>query len=171
MATVSIDYFGMPGSGRNVTEAKRDAGRKLQEAMTGSYNPVLLHWRGYCIFVWRTPNGWESTVTHDPEGEFGVIRKEGTLYGGTHADCDREEVVRRCWEHLAQLGWKHEDGTNPPPFLKDRRSIADFKTWAEFQIRFKAARERGMSDDDAHSYAGRNPARPQLWMHEEKQSA
>ena len=165
MSTVRITYFGMEGTGRNVTEAKRDAGSKLEAAMRGSYNPVLMSHRGWSILVWRTPSGWESTITHEP-GEFGHVRKEGTLYGGSYGDKTREEVIDYAKEHLAQVSWLPEDGLVPPAFLVKRQSVSDFKTWAEFQMRYKAARERGMDDNDAHSYAGRNPGRAELWAHE-----
>jgi hypothetical protein len=156
---VNITYYGMEGTGRNVTDAKRDAGAKIERALSGDYTPDLVSYRGQAILIYRTPGGWNSCVLSDSAG-----LRNGPCYGTTYpGSYSREDVIREAREHLAQLTWTPEDGLIPPPFLKDRRSLSDYKTWAEFQLRYREARTRGMDDNDAHSFAARNPQRPELW--------
>lgn len=45
-------------------------------------------------------------------------------------------------------------------------STVNWRYKAEFQIRYHEARGRGLSDCDAHSYAGRDPSRPELFAAE-----
>jgi hypothetical protein len=52
---VTIEYYGVNGTGRNVTEAKRDAGEQIRKALDGDYTPSLIHWGGYTVMFWREP--------------------------------------------------------------------------------------------------------------------
>lgn len=165
MSTVRIDYFGMSGEGKTVTDAKRDAGRKIEAALAGSYTPEILAWRGYAILIYREPAGWCNRLIADPER--GIV--EGRIWGTSYGS--REEATAAAQAHLADLGWKEEDGEEPPPFLKDRRLIADYQYKARFHARYNFARRRGFSDQDAHSYAGHNPSRPELIAQVEQATA
>lgn len=168
MTTVRIDYFGIEGSGKNVTEAKKDAGRKIEKALEGSYTPRLLTHRGHAILVYREPHGWCSATIADPDSSGATVVREGPVSSGScHPEAD---VLKWALEHLAQLGWQAADGVQPPEFLKDRVSRSSFKTWAEFQLRYQEAIRRGMGSNDAHSYAGRNPQRAELWQEEDKKA-
>ena len=159
---VSIVYYGMDGWGRNVTEAKRDAGARIERALTGSYTPEVYSHRGMAYLVYRTPDGWHAAIIADetgirPNGVYGVC---GCNYG------DKAEAVRRALYNLAQLTWTHDDDDEAPEFVKDRSDRSDFRGWVRFQRRCKIARERGMNDADIHAYACENPMRPELWVHE-----
>lgn len=158
---VTITYFGVEATGRNVTEAKREAGKRIEQMIAGDYAPVLLSHRGQAILVYRTPeSGWSSVIVCDDAG-----LREGRLSGSSLRD-DRREALRSAAEHLAQLTWQPEDGTSAPQFLierGDKHSADDFRRWAEFQLRYREAIAKGMEHFDAHSYAGRNPGRRDLW--------
>lgn len=155
---VTITYHGIEATGRNVTEAKRNAGKRIAEMIAGDYAPVMLSHRGQAILVYRTPEcGWSSAIICDDAG-----LRDGRLSGSSLRD-SRDEAIRSASRHLAQLTWMPEDGTNPPAFLTDRDSVSEFKNWAAFQIRYREARAMGMEDSDCHSYAGRNPSRRDLW--------
>lgn len=156
MATVTVDYFGMSGTGRTVTEAKRDAGAKLQKAMEGDYAPHFLHYRGYAILVTRSPHGWDTAIICEPTG----FRDGGRVSVSANYHTE-EEVLSSARSQLAQLGWTHEDGLTAPGWL-NRDEQREFLWWAEFQLRFRTATQAGLCHNDAHSYAGRNPARPEL---------
>lgn len=156
MQTVRISYYGVDGEGRNVTEAKKDAGRKIEAALAGHYTPELLCHRGFAILVYREPSGWCSRLVADPER--GVV--DGKVWGTNNGSYD--EAKRAALSHLADLGWTAADGLEPPSFLTDRRLIADYRTKAEFQLRYQRARALGLKDQDAHSFAGRDPSRPDL---------
>lgn len=157
MATVRITYYGMEGEGKNLTEAKRDAGRKIEAAFSGNYTPEILSHRGYAILLAREPSGWGARIIVDPDG----IRDGRVWISGQET---YEDAKRGALTHLAQLGWQDADGKTPPDFLKDRRAIADFVSWAEFQLRYIEGRNRGIPESDLHDYASRNPWRPEVWQ-------
>ena len=158
MATVTVEYFGVNGTGRNVTEAKRDAGRKIEAFVKESSAPKIMQWRGWAILYWRDIDGWCSAII----AERGALRDQTYLSFGCHAQDDRELVESSIRLRLAQFGWKPEDGTDCE-LLKTVRERDEFRRWAEFQLRYCEARERGMSEQDAYDWAGRNPARRDLW--------
>lgn len=152
MATVRIDYFGMEGEGRNVTEAKRKAGAKLQAAMSGHYSPTVIAYRGYVSLVFREPHGWCNRLIAEPES--GI--REGKVYAHPNETTEAEAIRAAC-RHLADLGMRDDD-TEPPYFLKDRQDIADWRSNHQFRARFRRAMRAGLDKDQAHNFAGRNPA-------------
>lgn len=156
MATVTIEYYGMDGTGKNVTEAKKDAGEKIKSALSGTYSPEILAWRGYVMLVYREPTGWYSRLIGDPER--GMI--EGTVYG-TNYD-SREDAMRSARLNLSQLGWKPQEDDTPPPFLTDREGVADFKSWVLFQQRYAKAKATGLNDHECHTYGCGSLGRPDL---------
>lgn len=155
MSTVHVVHHGMPGQGKNVTEAKKDAGRKLEQAVSGSYEPAVISFRGQAVLVYRHQFGWDYCTLADERG-FRTSLCTGTFQfsKGTALDMARF--------HLAQMTWLPADGNETPlplegPFLRE------FRNWAEFQLRYVEGIENGLGPVDAHDYAGRNPARPELW--------
>ena len=58
MPTVTIDYYGVEGSGRNVTEAKKDAGRKIALCYRDEQG------RESERTVWPVTVGYMETVRH-----------------------------------------------------------------------------------------------------------
>ncbi len=166
MNTVRVTYFGMEGEGPTVTKAKLDAGAKIEAALKGYYTPKIVSWRGYAILVYREPSGWHNRIIVSPED--GI--RSGPVYG-SNTFGDKEDAIKQVQEHLADIGWTPEDGETPPPFLKARDSIAEYVYKAKFRRRYAEGRARGMNDNDAHSFAGCNPARPELWMEPKAVSA
>jgi hypothetical protein len=159
MPTVQIEYYGVSGQGRTATEAKRDAGRRIEAALAGSYTPELVCYRGWAILVYREPHsGWCQRVIARPDDGLTA----GRVWGG-NACSDRAEALRRARVQLAQLGWQETDGIAPPELLQDNRDRAEFVSWATFQMRHRQVRDQGLSERDAWDYASRNPARPELW--------
>jgi hypothetical protein len=161
---LTIKYYGVEGSGRTVTEAKKDAGRKIEIALAGDYNPVIIVWRKHAYLIYRDPTvGWRDRLICDEDGV-----RDGTVFGSFGGDSmDKEYVIAEAKKHLAKLGWEEVDGQEIPsilPFCHHR----GWRDWTEFQLRYREAIRRGMNDNDAHSYAGRNPSRPELWQEEAK---
>ena len=155
---VRITYYGMDGAGRNLTEAKQDAGRKIEASLAGDYNPVLLSCRSYQVLIYREPGGWcfltVATPNNGPKNE--------TLYGCPNYK-DRYTALRDARTHLAQIAWQPEDGELPPIKL-DRSQTREFSSWATFQLRYQDGITAGLSQHDAHAYAGKDPSRPELWI-------
>jgi hypothetical protein len=164
MAKVSITYYGVVAEGRKVTEAKKAAGKKIERAMTANYTPEIIAWRGHAKLIYRTPDGYETATVMDN----GKIR-EGSP-GHSSWGRDGEDYAMVCASvrmDLAQLGWEPEDGDAVPDVLRNSpRLHGEWRSWVEFQTRYRDAVSRGMGSNDAHSYAGRNPMRPELWRHE-----
>ncbi len=156
MATISIEYYGVEGSGRTVTEAKKDAGRKIEQSLAGSYKPEIVTHRGFAVMVWREPSGYSVAIIVDPDG--GGVRER-------LCEChyqSKEDAMRSARHMVAQNTWTAEDGTSAPEFMTDRNEIAEFRSWAEFQLRYIKARAAGLGSNDAHDWANRNPMRPDL---------
>ncbi len=146
MATVTIEYFGMTGSGRTVTEAKRDAGAKIERALSGSWTPEIVEWRGCAILIHREPQGWCRTVIAGPEGVRG-----GRCWGAPNEDTF--ESAKLCAQiHLADMASTLDD-TEPPEFLRDRNLIREWHLRQEFQRRYVRARAAGLADNECHHYA------------------
>jgi hypothetical protein len=154
---INLTYFGMEGSGATVTEAKKDAGRKIEAALDGSYTPEIVAWRGYAALVYREPTGWYTRLIICPD-EKGI--RDGKVWG-SNAGMYKEAMIQ-AQSHVADLGWERADGETPPAFLKDRDAIANYVYQARFRERYYQAIDRGMSKDDAHCYAGGSLGRPDL---------
>lgn len=161
MATVTIEYFGMDGAGRTLTDAKKDAGRKIEAAMKGSYEPTVLASRGVVILLWRDPYGWRhSTITDggDDKGNGGFRDKLSYSSGNDYA-----YTLQSALSHLAQQTW---DGAEElPPCLgsaaslivrrdiNGRAVLGEFKSWRGFQLAYKVAIANGIDDNARHQWA------------------
>jgi hypothetical protein len=160
MATVNVTYYGMDGTGRTLTEAKKDAGRKVEAAMKGSYSPRLLHSRGWTVILWRDPYGWR----HNTIAEAGKVRTENAFRCYSSGYADELDAYAAALSHLAQMTW---DGMEKlPPCLaslpvimtrdsQGRRLLADFASWRAFQLAYKAA-PADMQEGHRHRWACEN---------------
>ena len=147
MATITMDYYGMSGTGKTVKEAKADAGAKVSAALRGSYTPIILTHRGYAVLVARSPQGWDYRTIYSPQD--GIA--EGRVWLGSNYETE-EDATRSALNHLAQMGWAPGDGTNAPEFVKDKAARGEFSRWAEFQTRYARAKAAGLNDNEAHHY-------------------
>jgi hypothetical protein len=151
MPKIILDYFGMEGQGRTVTEAKEAAGRKIRAALEGDYAPYIVAYRNVAAVVFRSPDGWGSRLISDDE--------RGLIGGRVDAHCrdERADALRSACLHVAQTGWRQADGLTVPDIVAkpDRRQ---FLTWASFQLRYQYATKGGLDNYQAHDWAGRNPA-------------
>ena len=143
--TINLTYFGMHGAGRTVTEAKQDAGRKIEKALTGSYAPELLgrpH-HTYRAILWREPTCWSyHLLEHDTKPE--------TLFGCSRDYGSRQDARRYVLCHLADL---NDDVT----LLSDPADIRDWQTKHDWVIRVRTAQAAGYSDEDARHVADGRP--------------
>lgn len=123
MKQVTINYYGVEGVGKNVTEAKREAGAIIERAMTGNYIPrYKIGWR-HTIIIWRDPlYGWQATI----------------IYPNGHS-CDywenaptAEKAMYSIMPHVAQCAWNGENEAEIAEWLYevDRRdqSYCELKT-------------------------------------------
>ena len=137
---VTIEYFGMEGIGKNVTEAKKDAGRKIEKAMTGGYTPVILSAGDDTVVIFRSPDGWR----------YGFLRN-GDITGIQGQADDRQEVEKHARRHLGNnaTDWKTCFGPDDVhPIVKDsrdRRQVAEACKW---QQDYHKAIDAGLDDNN-----------------------
>lgn len=161
MATVTVEYHGVAGSGENLTKAREDALRKLGRC---NKDPLIIAHRGVTLVAWQGPDGVSYSYT-DPDtvgSNVGSSWEPGTL-----ADC-RADLARRLLTRCRVEGEYEVPSWAAgmmPPYARDRM-VSDWKRDDEFQVRYREAKARGMDDRDAHDYAGRNPGRRDLWESE-----
>lgn len=145
---IKIDYYGVEGSGRTVTEAKKDAGQKIRDMLAGSYMPHVVTYRGWAMLVYREPfSGWCTRTIADDEG----IRS-GTDGGSCHGYNDQFDAMKAARMHVAQMAWTEADGLTAPAFLPDQEA-REFVSWAKFQIACLRFRAEGMPEIDIHRAA------------------
>jgi len=143
--SISITYYGAAGHGPTVTAAKQDAGRKIAEALSGSYTPVIIRHGEYTALVWRVPMyGWcYKLLTGEEQGP--VV---GFSSGGP--DEDLPATLRQVERHLAQL----TGTTNGLNRLTDA-DLREAAVYASWQLAYRQAREAGQDDEAARQTASR----------------
>src|SRR6478609_1422907 len=96
MATkINMEYCGMPGAGATVREAKQDAARKIESALSGTYTPRLIRHGDYSAFIWREPmGGWHYKIVDRDD--------DGHLYGAGGVTWTESDACTSCARHLAQ---------------------------------------------------------------------
>lgn len=57
-AKVRITHYGMEGEGRTLTEAKCNAGQKIEAILSGRWEPRIVSAHGQARLVYRDPLGW-----------------------------------------------------------------------------------------------------------------
>ena len=110
----------------------------------------------YCAHIWRGFYGIDSRL----------FLPEGRVSSQSHTG-DIEEAEREVRLHIAQLCYPASNAIDVIKAVGTQvefdADLREFTSWCEFQDRYKIATARGMNANDAHSYALRNPARPELW--------
>ena len=117
-----ITYDGMDGTGRTLTDARRDAAHKIEQALSGTYDPVLLPLPdGDIMLGFRTPTeGWSYWFWRD-----------GRLSGGCLcALTTREELERRMRRHAAQSTEDSRYLEHPTCTEQDKRDFDEYRRLA-----------------------------------------
>ena len=137
---VRIEYFGMEGEGRNLTEARKDAGRKIEEALSGDYIPRLFHFRDETWLMWREPH-----LGYCYQALTGRIAGQVFSSGNYQT---REECERYMSKHAAQNVCKigEDSAVDLIVYREDRDS---HMTWYLWQGRFTAWQETGLTMEEA----------------------
>jgi hypothetical protein len=163
---ISIEYFGMPGTGRTVTEAKQDAGRNIEAALSGDYTPAVLTFRGTVALIARDPKtGWGYRFVHSEKGE--MLQRMYLNCGYTDYEDCLLHAVRHIADNERKTGERDSELFNvlrPRIASEVRREFAQKAEYDDvFQARYREAQGRGMSDGEAYAYAHRDPSRRDLW--------
>jgi hypothetical protein len=157
---VLVQVCGIEGYGNTIDEAEGCVAeyiRRLDE-----HSPVIVRHKSIVAMMYPCRECWyysiagETIDTRNPIQNFGCSSLESTY----------EKSLDKLLLILAQRGWEPQDRQTIPVWMNYPDMIREWLSWTEFQLRFVDARQRGLSDDDCHAYAGRNPARRDLWAHE-----
>jgi hypothetical protein len=132
MGKVMVEVYGFQGEGRTMKEARAAAQEKARVALSGSYTPHLVAWRGSVALVWREPeSGWVYRIVRSD----GEPIKSGDVWGCSCRGEDRKAVIQGAAFHLAQNEWVNTDGVTVPPIVpEDRRR--EFLDTVRFRLRF-----------------------------------
>src|SRR6185369_7999452 len=94
MTKITLEYFGMPGQGATVKEAKAAAGAAIERALKGDYAPVFVQWRGTRSILSRDPWGWGYRFIH-------TDAPVQTVSHCTSGYQDRDECLQAMLNHIA----------------------------------------------------------------------
>jgi hypothetical protein len=146
---ITLEYFGFQGLGATIKEAKQDAGRKIEALHAGSWDPVLVSWRGETILIYRTLEGYYSRFL-----QHGGDPLKVSAGCQLHGNDDLKSAIRSVQNHVVQLGWTFEDPIDLfPDFYtneSDRREAISYREW---QIAYRKFKGEGHTDNDAHRLA------------------
>ena len=145
MQTVKIEYFGMSGQGKNLTEAKRDAGASIERALSGNYHPWAATAEGHTLIVYRDPWGWWYDLV-EPNPESGYLR-------GVSGFASLDEAKQHGLSHLCQNIFAY-NGVRATHLL-DKNEAKEFGAWCDWQDAYKSASAHGADDEHARCEASR----------------
>lgn len=140
---IKIDYFGVPGEGRTVKEAKQDAGRKIEQIVQ-NLSPRIYSHRGHSVVIYRTTEGEAYDLIHpDSEG-----CRHSTSFGG--------DVEESAIAHLLQITRQAGEFDIPDwvPNEMHPRLTSDWKSNDAFQRAYRAA--EGAGEANPHQWACEN---------------
>lgn len=156
--TVSITHCGIQVTGPTVTAAKQEAARQITRLVEDLEKGLeVLHVHGITAVVWRAVEGWRCTVLTNTN--------TGTIYGVPGYE-NRHEAVIAAVTHAAQVAWTHAV-ENDAEFVSTaldqvrgfhqmgnrNRTLRELVEYFAWQRRYKAARDAGHSDGEAHEIA------------------
>jgi len=146
---IRIDHYGVEGEGKTITQAKADAGRKIQAMLKGNYTPEIFTYKGRCSLIWREPfSGWYSRMLTDYET--GQIRPG--LQNGCSSHSSKTDAIQATRLNLAQAAWTTTDGLTIPEILEPDQA-QDFIAWARFQLKYQELKSGGLSEAECHRQA------------------
>lgn len=149
---VILEFFGFTGTGKTTAEAKQNAGLKILALKQGSWEPVIVSWRGESVLIYRTLEGYVSRfLQHD-----GAPLRVST--GSTYYGEDLKETIRSVQNHIVQLGWTFDDPIDTfPEWYTDRNDRGAAISYRQWQINYRELIRRGFSDNEAHGLAAGHP--------------
>jgi hypothetical protein len=144
MKQITLEYYGMTGTGSTLKEAKADAGAKIAKAMNAEYTPYQMCLGDVIGILYRTPAGYCTSVK--------AGKHTGDVYGTMHGDCTRGEAMLSMRRHMADVaGIDAEQAA--AWFYKDPIGLSYWKDKQAFQLAYKHGKAQGIPDADIHTYA------------------
>ena len=145
MSKINIEYYGVHGEGRTVKEAKANAGRKISEAMNGSYEPVIVRGERLLGIVWRHPLfGLYSSLIGSDDKPSGITWYNETI----------EQTTDRMKLNIAQLEANIGFDEMPMLIAGNKRLEAQYRSWLGFQRAYRAATGNDLERHEWACYHG-----------------
>lgn len=133
-------------------QAKQIAMEMAEKALTDSYTPLLIAWKGNTAFIYRQPvSGWAYRIIWKDDQP-----KEGRqchLFGYNSGFDNQDACILAVRAHLAQAGWERSDKLAIPAILAPSQAN-DFISWAQFQLSYKYYESLGFNPEDCHKLSG-----------------
>lgn len=136
-----VTVCGITGRGRTKTEARVAAEERVSEMLWSAralleadFEPRLYTWRGITFLAFRDVQGWRWSVLTDPERPLST-----QVFWGSQDAPTLAEAEARILPHLAQLGWRPEDGLTPPEILPEP-AHSEFRSWVAGVLAFRELR-------------------------------
>ena len=151
---VQIEYFGVRASGKNLTEARRNAGEIIEKELKEDYSPRYMVVADYVLFLYREPlYGWTYQIISKSEN-----KPLARFSSGLGFDDTLEECEKHARHHLAQYLLNPKDRTSLTKclaVLKDTRDLKEFPGYAEWQFVMRELLDSGMENEAARHEADR----------------
>lgn len=143
----TVLYLGVDGVGENARDAKKDAERRIEAAMLGSYKPRILSVHGLRAILYREPLlGWCYSLLFDE-----------TLGGSTVSYTGNEREIEQVARfHLSQNAWSRniaDDNQFLTATGLDEKRAKELRSWIMWQRRYVEAEQRGLDPDTCRAYA------------------
>ncbi|NEX60101.1 hypothetical protein [Noviherbaspirillum galbum] len=146
---VSITYCGMDGTGRNVTEAKKDAARKIERLITGDWTPFMFRHHGWTGFVFRTniqAQEWGYKLYQDDETSQAVFA--ASLFAS------RDDAITAAAWHISQNAGTYA-GLEKWLTGAKQRELDEYFAW---QAAYAQAKAEGHLPEQCHVLANQSRA-------------
>jgi hypothetical protein len=153
----------LDGKGETLTAAKRDLGDRIDEALTGSYDPAIVGYGAYEAVCYRRPDGWWYKMIERSDPSWRGVRD---ISGGGGYPT-REQCVQAAAFHVLDIGAGpdefHQD-SDIPDFLTSSGLRRDLLGNQRFRRAWRYARDNGLgaTDHEWHGWACDNSRDPRF---------
>lgn len=156
---ITIEYFGVKGTGETVAKAKQDAGHKIERCFAEGFAPTIVslkdRYNAWALVMRADADHWGYRIYEDvpAQGHGTALVMRASPFSMGHNS--RENAILSARRHLAQWVMKvHDDTCTGLEFLagepKEARDHLEYIAW---QRSYRRLREQGLSDVDAHDKA------------------
>lgn len=132
------------GSGRNKREARAHAEQLAAAALQQS--PLIIRrYRGHTAVIYQIAGNWSYRIIAADDGDSRLIIDPDDVIPGA----DLAATEARADNHLAQNGWRPQDGDAVPDIIQGEANRAAFQRWAQWQSYVAQALAAGLNAQEA----------------------
>jgi len=147
-----VNVYGVAGEGATLRQAKEDAGRRIEAALSGNYTPKVIFGREHYAIICREPfGGWQRQVAR-----IGT-EVRGCVSGGYTTRQQAEDEARY---DIAQREWLPDGDDDFSYIVEDTPSLLRLARWAYWQRDYLRLIKKGLTPGEAHLQARDTPVIP-----------